>query len=92
MSVLFLTAGVLFDDAGSILKISRIKYTEYTFCRSWPAEGFFLKGVLQMCSSFTGERQCRSVIAKKLECNTIFNVCSSFYKNTFEGQSLVLLS
>ena len=32
-------------------------------CRSSPPEVFLRKGVLRICSQFTGEHQCRSVIS-----------------------------
>ena len=67
--------------------------------RSSPPEGFLGKGVLKICSKFTGEHPCRSVISVKLLCNfieiTLQHGCSpvnllhifrtSFPKNTAEG-------
>ena len=37
--------------------------------RSSPPEVFLLKGVLKICSKFTGEHPCRKVISIKLLCN-----------------------
>ena len=39
--------------------------------RSSHAEVFWRKGVLKICSTFTGEHPCRSVISGKLLCNFI---------------------
>ena len=43
----------------------------YCKCRSSPPEVFLGKGVLKICSKFTGEHPCRSVISIKLLCNFI---------------------
>ena len=65
--------------------------------RSSPAEVFLGKGVLKICSKFTWEHPCRSVISIKLQSNfieiTLRHGCSlvnlihifrtTFYKNTF---------
>ena len=40
-------------------------------CRSIHPEVFLEKGVLKICSRFTGEHPCRSVISIKLLCNFI---------------------
>ena len=68
--------------------------------RSNPAEVFLGKGLLKICSKFTGEhRSCSSAISVKLQSNfleiTLRHGCSpvnllhvfrtSFRKNTFEG-------
>ena len=39
--------------------------------RSSPSEVFLAKGVLKICSKFTGERLCRSAISIKLQSNFI---------------------
>ena len=48
--------------------------------RSSPPEVFLRKGVLKICSKFTGEHPCRSVISTKLQSNfieiTVRHVCS----------------
>ena len=44
-------------------------------CRSSPPEVFLGKGVLKICSKFTGEHPCRSLISIKLLCK----------KKTFRG-------
>ena len=48
--------------------------------RSSRSEVFLVKGVLKMCSTFTGEHPCRSVILIKLLCNfteiTLWHGCS----------------
>ena len=65
---------------------------------------FLGKGVLKICSKFTGEHPCRSVISIKLLCNfieiTLRHGCfpvmllhifrTHIYKNTSEGLLLVL--
>ena len=65
---------------------------------------FLRKGVLKICSKFTGERSCQSVISIKLLCIfieiTLRHWCSlvncrnifrkSFYKNTSGGLLLAL--
>ena len=70
--------------------------------RSSPPEVFLEKGVLKICSKFTGEHPCWSVISKKLLCNFIkitlryewspVNLLhifrTPFTKNISEGQSL----
>ena len=38
---------------------------------SMPPELFSGKGVLKICSKFTGEHRCRSVISKKVLCNFV---------------------
>ena len=43
---------------------------KYIF-RSIPREVFFKKGVLKICSKFTGEYPCRSAVSIKLLCNFI---------------------
>ena len=68
--------------------------------RNSPPKVFLAKGVLKICSKFTGEHPCRSVISVKLLCNfietTLRNGCSPvnllhvvrtpfFYKNTTGG-------
>ena len=72
------------------------------FFRSSPTEMFLIKGVLKICSSFTGEHPCWSVISIKLLCNfckiTSRYGCSSvnllhvfrkpFSKNTSRGMFL----
>ena len=69
-----------------------------------PPEVFFGKGVLKICSKFTAEHPCRSVIAIKLLCNfieiTLWSGCSPanllhifrtpFPKNTYGGLLLTL--
>ena len=39
--------------------------------RSSHPEVFLIKGILKICSKFTGERPCRNVISIKLLCNII---------------------
>ena len=53
---------VLFCDA--ILVVA-------TIIRSSPPEVFLGKGVLKICSKFTGEHPCRSVISRKLQSSFI---------------------
>ena len=45
--------------------------TYFTHFRSSRPEMFLRKNVLKICSRFTGERPCRSVISIKLLCNFI---------------------
>ena len=73
-------------------------------CRSSPPEVFLGKDVLKICSKFTGEHPCRSVISIKLLCNFIEialrHGCSPvnllhtfrtpFYKNTYGGLLLLV--
>ena len=59
-------------------KTSKFRYTRYTgdghsesfknIYRSSRPEVFLRKGVLKICSTFTGEHPCRSVISIKLLC------------------------
>ena len=42
--------------------------------RSSPAEVFLRKGILEICSKFTGEHPCQSVILIKLLCNFIIEI------------------
>ena len=65
---------------------------------SSPPEVFLEKGVLKICSKFTGEHQCQSMISIKLLCSfieiTLWHGCSPvnllhifrtpFIKNTFK--------
>ena len=44
---------------------------ENIISRSSRLEMFLRKGVLEICSKFTGEQPCRSVISKKLRCNFV---------------------
>ena len=74
--------------------------------RSSPPEVFLRKGVLKICSKFTGEHPCRSVISIKLFCNfieiTLWHGCSllnllhnfrtPFPKNTEGGMLLKVTS
>ena len=67
--------------------------------KSSPSDVFFGKGVLKICSRFTGEHPCRSVISIKLLCSfieiTLWHGCSPvnllhffrtpFPKNTYGG-------
>ena len=67
--------------------------------RSSPPEVFLRKGVLKICSKFTVEHPCRSVIPKEMQSNfieiTLWHVCSPvnllqvfrthFHKNTYEA-------
>ena len=48
-----------------------IKNTESFMFRSSRPEVFIGKGVLKICSKFTGEHPCRSVISIKLQSNSI---------------------
>ena len=48
-----------------------ISGNQFCQCRSNNLEMFIGKAVLKICSKFTGERQCRSVILIKLLCNFI---------------------
>ena len=41
--------------------------TEYPIVRSSHLEAFLGKGVLKICSKFTGEHPCQSVISIKLQ-------------------------
>ena len=52
------------------LAILTIKKNHFRFRSSRP-EVFLRKGILKICSKFTGERPCRSVILIKLLCNFI---------------------
>ena len=45
--------------------------SEKLILRSSPSEVFFRKGVLKLCSKFTGEHPCRNVISLKLLRNVI---------------------
>ena len=45
--------------------------TWWCSCRSSHPVVFLVKGVLKICSKFTGEHPCRSVISIKLLCNFI---------------------
>ena len=74
-----------------------------TYVRSSPSEVSLGKGVLNICSKFTGEHPCQSAISIKLICNFIEialrHGCSpvnllhifrtSFPKNTSEGSLLI---
>ena len=61
--------------------------------RSSPSEVFYEKGVPKICSIFTGEHPCQSVISIKLQSNfmemTLWHVCSfsckftAYFHNTF---------
>ena len=53
--------------------------------RSSPPEMFLWKGVLKICSKFTDEHTCRSVISKKLLCNSSFS--ERFFLRTPPGGS-----
>ena len=73
--------------------------------RNSPPEMFLGKDVLKICSKFTGEHSCRSMISIKLLCNfieiTLWHGCSLvnslyilralFWKNTYEGLLLFIL-
>ena len=76
--------------------MSKQYFRNFIFCDanlklySWPSrhkmyrrsrpEEFFVKGVLKICSIFTGEHACRSVISIKVLCNfieiTLWHGCS----------------
>ena len=57
------------------------------FIRSSLAEVFLKKGVLKICSKFTGEHPCRNVISIKLLCNfieiTLWHGCSVNFLHIF---------
>ena len=58
--------------------------------RDSPPEMFLGKGVLKICSKFTGEHPCQSVISIKLcsrgsTVNLLHIFRTSFYKNTYRG-------
>ena len=48
-----------------------LQKTQMTDDRRSPSEVFLGKGILEMCSRFTGEHQCRSVISIKLQSNFV---------------------
>ena len=58
------------DTLNIIILETLFQYLEYHFspnnCRSNPPEVFFGKGVLKLCSKFTGQHQYQSVISIKL--------------------------
>ena len=83
------------------------------FCKIWhhewrssPPQVFLGKGVLKICSKFTGEHPCQNVMSIKLLCNFIEIVlrhgCSAvdllhifrrpFYKNTYGGLLLQMFN
>ena len=71
--MLFVSAGVLFQGF---------------FFRSNHPEVFLVKGVLKICSKFTGEHPCRSAISIKLLCNCtlvwlFFRKFPPYFRNTF---------
>ena len=59
---------------------SGLSFLKLIMIRSSHPEVFLEKGVLQMCSKFTGEEPCQSVISIKLRCNfieiTLWHGCS----------------
>ena len=63
----------------NLLKLLLRLHTVFT--EAAPSEVFLGKGVLKICSKFTGEHPCRSVISVKLLCNfmeiTLWHGCSS---------------
>ena len=79
----------------------------HVYCfRSSPPEVFLQKGVLKICSKFTGEHPCQSAISTKLLCNFIkialWHGCSPanllhlfcripFPKNTWRAAPVVCL-
>ena len=75
------------------LMLHLIPETLSTFHRSSSPEVFLGKGVLKICSKFTGEHPCRSVISIKLllisvKCspkNLLYIFRTPFYKNTYGG-------
>ena len=52
-----------------LLYVTRIFMHRENFFRSSRPEVFFGEGVLKICSKFTGEHPCRSVISIRLLCN-----------------------
>ena len=76
-----------------------MEISQTTTHRSSPSEVFLGKDALEICSKFTGEHPCRSVISIKLQSNvieiTLRHGCSlvillhifrtPFYKNTYGG-------
>ena len=64
-----------------------LRLWETVSCRNSRPEVFLGKGVLKICSKFTGEHPCRSVISIKLQSNTLAWVFSckfaSYFQNTF---------
>ena len=81
--ILFESVGVLFERAFSLWvslmwKILDFQQASNTIqrqmkFRSKPPELFLGKGVLKICSKFTGEYPCRSVISVKLLCNVLIS-------------------
>ena len=65
--------------------------------RSSPPEVLLGKGVLKICSKFTGEHPCRSVMfidVHKVECspvNLLLIFRTTFPKNTYEGLLLTCI-
>ena len=50
--------------------VIRLKQSDKAFChQKQPPRGLSRKGILKICSKFTGEHPCRSVISIKLLCN-----------------------
>ena len=83
------------------IKVRTLVQSVHIYCRSSNPEDFFEKGVLKICSKFTGEPPCRNVISIKLFCNLLKSTwlfsckllhifTTSFTKNT-SGWLLLIL-
>ena len=66
-----------------LIALKTFTLSAYAENRSSPPEVFLVKGVLKICSKFTGEYSCRSVISIKLQSNfieiTLQHGCSPVY-------------
>ena len=62
---------LLFQSSSFRTLLILISGTNFSLSWSSRPEGFFAKGILKICSKFTGEHSCRSVISIKLLCNFI---------------------
>ena len=84
---------------------TEVSFPKLSYFRGSPPEVFFGKGVVQICSKFTGEHPYRSVISIKLQSNSIVitlrheysrvnvlhNFKTHFPKNTYGGLLLLFL-
>ena len=62
---------IIFKFQGKSIQIFKHLKSPFTRFRSSRPEVFLRKGVLEICSKFTGEHPCQSVILIKLLCNFI---------------------
>ena len=76
-----------FSGASEPCQTSKMELFAKIVCRSSPPEVFLRKSVLKICSKFTGEHPCRSVITLRHGCspaNLLHVLRTPFLKNNSE--------